>query len=260
MDLAARVNEVVSIEPNAGAIFDRGTWTSWADVQEFISAADAMLNRLGAGRDADVAVVLRNRAAAVALVWAILSTRRCLVTISPMQADEPLAEELRALRAPVVIAYQDDWDRPGIRGAVRLAGAIVVTIADAPLSLEVRGDPAPGHTGTAAGVAVKMLTSGTTGAPRRVEITYRELEQGFESAGVYRRATDDDKPKLRSGATIVALPLSHMSGLWLAVEAAVEGRKVAVLEKFEPREWAQLVREHRPGFANLPPTPIRMVL
>ena len=40
----------------------------------------------------------------------------------------------------------------------------------------------------------------------------------------------------------------------------VEGRSVALLEKFEVGAWVELVRRHRPGYVRLAPTVLRMVL
>ena len=40
----------------------------------------------------------------------------------------------------------------------------------------------------------------------------------------------------------------------------IEGRSVALLEKFEVGAWMELVRQHRPGYVRLPPTALRMVL
>jgi acyl-coenzyme A synthetase/AMP-(fatty) acid ligase len=40
----------------------------------------------------------------------------------------------------------------------------------------------------------------------------------------------------------------------------VEGRSVALLEKFEVGPWAELVSRHRPGYVRLAPTALRMVL
>ena len=55
-------------------------------------------------------------------------------------------------------------------------------------------------------------------------------------------------------------PLAHISGLYFAIAAAIDGRGIALLERFEVGPWVELVRRHRPGYVRLPPTALRMVL
>jgi acyl-coenzyme A synthetase/AMP-(fatty) acid ligase len=40
----------------------------------------------------------------------------------------------------------------------------------------------------------------------------------------------------------------------------MDGRGIALLERFEVGAWVELVRRHRPGYVRLPPTALRMVL
>ena len=69
-------------------------------------------------------------------------------------------------------------------------------------------DQAPdGH---APGVAVRMLTSGTTGPPKRIDLRYEMLELVMRGAKHYETATGSDL-RLRSGVVIVNAPLVHVS-------------------------------------------------
>ena len=66
--------------------------------------------------------------------------------------------------------------------------------------------------------------------------------------------------RLHSRTDILWASLAHISGLYFAVSHVIEGRSVALLEKFEVGPWAELVRRHRPGYVRLAPTALRMVL
>src|SRR6266581_3200748 len=68
------------------------------------------------------------------------------------------------------------------------------------------------------------------------------------------------EPHLRSRTDILWASLAHISGLYFAIAQAVEGRSIALLEKFEVGPWTALVKRHRPGYVRLAPTALRMVL
>src|SRR6202044_4204767 len=101
-------------------------------------------------------------------------------------------------------------------------------------------------------------TSGTTGRPKRVELTYERMTAGFRAAGL---AFDEvHKAQLPTRPDILWASLAHISGLYFAVAHAVEGRSIALLERFEVAAWSELVSLHRPGYVRLAPTALRMVL
>ena len=111
----------------------------------------------------------------------------------------------------------------------------------------------------APGVAVRMLTSGTTGPPKRIDLRYEMLDQVMRGAKHYETGTGSDV-RLRSGVVIVNAPLVHVSGVFRVVQAVLDGRRIALLERFSVDGWVAAVREHRPKTVSLVPTALRMVL
>ena len=75
----------------------------------------------------------------------------------------------------------------------------------------------------------------------------------------YERAADTDV-RLREGVVIVNAPLVHVSGVFRVVQAMLDGRRIALLERFTVDGWADVVRRHRPKTVSLVPTALRMVL
>jgi long-chain acyl-CoA synthetase len=259
IDLGARIGAVLGLEPDAPAIEQDGCWHTWGELSAVAGAVDDCLTEAGHGPGSAVAVVLRNCWSVAAAVLGLLSTRRCVVVVSPIQTDDGLRADLRSLRPSVVLAAEGDWDGPGLAGVEGLGLAVG---AEAAAVRMVRQSPAAAQ--TRPGVAIDMLTSGTTGRPKRVAQSYAALESALQSVRAYTSrgpsVEDGDRPQLSSAVSIIALPLSHMSGLWPLIQAVAEGRRVSLLERFEPFAWAELVRTHRPVSAGLPPAPMRMVL
>src|SRR5579864_9732006 len=104
-----------------------------------------------------------------------------------------------------------------------------------------------------------MLTSGTTGPPKRVPLSYETLWRVLAGAKHYERNPDTDL-RLRSGVIIVNSPLVHLGGLFRILQCVNDGRSFCLLERFRVDEWIDAVRRHRPRTVSLVPAALRMVL
>ena len=107
--------------------------------------------------------------------------------------------------------------------------------------------------------AVRMLTSGTTGPPKRVDLSYRMLERVLVGAKHYE-SNRDETAHLRRGVAIVNSPLVHLGGLFRVLQCVTDGRSFCLLERFTVDAWSDAVRRHRPATASLVPAALRMVL
>jgi len=266
MNLSNRIRQVLTLDPAAPAVEFEGRWHSWGELAAWIEGFDRVLATAGIGPDEAVGVLLRNRPAIVGALLAVLATRRCVVSLNPMQGPEKLARELRSLRLPAVVAHRDDWADARLREVAGEIGGVAVEMAEEPAASCValpgmearRGGP---HRDRLPGVAVEMLTSGTTGAPKRVALLYRSLEQSLLGAAHYESGKGEaGAPALKNGVAVVAAPLVHVSGMWRTVQALADGRRISLLERFTVEGWRDLVRRHRPKVSSLVPTALRMVL
>src|SRR5579859_4229436 len=148
-----------------------GHWALWGAVRSLIELVDDELTTAGCGPGGRVAVVLTNRMESVAALIAIFRGGRTLVTISPLQPPERLSADLAASAAPFVLAPSALWSERIFSQTVAEIGATGWSLDEGELTLRVQGskniEPEPG--GSA--VAIEMLTSGTTGAPKRIPLT-----------------------------------------------------------------------------------------
>jgi acyl-CoA synthetase (AMP-forming)/AMP-acid ligase II len=198
-----------------------------------------------------VAVLLRNRPAHVGLLLGLLRAGACVVTANPERGAERVREDLASLAVGTIAGERADLDAlaPTARWFTSDELGTVAVDGDAP-------DRA-GHLRPA--VAVEMLTSGTTGPPKRVPLTYDTLLRVLVGAKYYERNPDEDL-RLRSGITIVNSPLVHLGGLFRILQCVNDGRSFCLLERFRVDEWADAVRRHRPRTVSLVPAALRMVL
>lgn len=259
------LNGVLALDPAADVIEFHNTWYTWGQLAGTIAAVRGAFRQLGLGQDARVGVLLRNRPSAFAAVLAVVSEDACMVSINSLLPDDRLLQDLRDLKLPVVVAEQDDLARPGVLDALRDAGTAVVQLPgildgasllpgfDVTTGLDIRA--------TEPGVIIEMLTSGTTGAPKRIPLKRNAFQTSFFSALSYEKGRrSDDPPKLRSGTQILSNPLTHIGGLWGALTCIVGGRKACLLEKFTVPIWRDAIVRHRPKVAGAVPAGLRMIL
>jgi acyl-CoA synthetase (AMP-forming)/AMP-acid ligase II len=209
-------------------------------------------------------MLLRNEPALVGAVLGVLMSGRCVVTLNPHQGDAKLADDLRALHLPAIAGVADDWARAEVRAAADGALGIELTRRSSGPIARVPGleKPGPGpHRGPSPGIAVEMLTSGTTGTPKRVQLGYAALEQSLlGSSEHYEKKSEEGAPRLRQGVAIINAPLVHVGGLWRTLQCMADGRPIALLERFRVEPWLELVRRHKPKTVSLVPAALKMVL
>uniref|UniRef100_A0A5Q5CK34 AMP-dependent synthetase and ligase n=1 Tax=Mycobacterium sp. (strain JLS) TaxID=164757 RepID=A0A5Q5CK34_MYCSJ len=239
-----------------------GHWVSWGSVRALVDLIDRELTAAGCGPAGRVAVVLTNRMESVAALIAIFRGGRTLVTVSPLQPPERLSADLTAAAAPFVLAPSALWSEQVFTHAVADLGATGWSLDPGHLDMRTRattdvsnGEPADGS------VAIEMLTSGTTGAPKRIPLTRTQLEASLAAALQHNERPESlSKPALSGTVGLVTLPIVHIGGLWSLLQSLVAARPVAMLDRFTVPGWHAAVKEHRPAVAGLPPAAIRSVL
>ncbi|HKY16866.1 MAG TPA: AMP-binding protein [Microthrixaceae bacterium] len=250
--LSDRIAQIPAIDPAAPAVDFEGTWHSWGDLDRTIVAVGDVVNRPGS----QVGIILRNRPAHVAALLGVLRAGGCVVAINPHRGVARTRDDIAALGLDTILGTAADLaelvSAPGVRTTVMigdLATTPTVATHDAPAAT---ASPLPG-------VAVRMLTSGTTGPPKRVELAYDTLERVLLDAKHYER-NKESSARLRSGVVIVNSPLVHLGGLFRILQCINDGRAFCLLEKFTVDGWYDAVRRHRPLTVSLVPAALRMVL
>ncbi|MEE3753096.1 AMP-dependent synthetase [Mycobacterium intracellulare] len=236
-----------------------GRWATWGSVRSLTERIDRELTAAGCQTGGRVAVVLSNRMESVAALIAIFRGGRTLVTISPLQPPERLSEDLAASGVSFVLAPSALWSDEVFNRAVADLGATGWRLDEGELAMWVRGT-AEAVSGDPA-VAIEMLTSGTTGAPKRIPLTREQLEASLAAALRHNdRPEMRTKPPLTGTVGLVTLPIVHIGGLWSLLQSLVAARPIAMLDRFTVPGWHALVTQYRPAVAGLPPAAMRSVL
>jgi long-chain acyl-CoA synthetase len=246
--LGRRIVDVLDLQPEAPAIEYDGKWLSWGQIAEMARRIQSLdVAELGVG------ILLRNSPAHVAAFLGVLMGGGTVVVINPSRGDERIRADIESLNLPLVIGTPDDLSTL----VTPTACTTTVAISDVTNLPQVNAGDGPAPESGRAGVAVRMLTSGTTGPPKRIDLTYDMLARS-----VIGRDFDalPQPTELRSGVAIVNAPLVHIGGVFRVLQCVCEARAFALLDRFELDQWADAVRRHRPKAVSLVPAALRTVL
>ena len=227
------------IEPAGLALCDDRD-RSWSELAEVVSAWKERLAALGVGPGDRVLVVGENGPAAVALTFAVAATRGWIVNVNARLS----AREIDAIAAharprlslflcasPEARAYAE---RVGAREALDEGwGPIAWTAPDESAPPEpCTGDPAQD-------VAALLYTTGTTGEPKGVMLTHRNLMFIAANSRALRRLEPRDR-------VYGLLPVSHVYGLAsVCLGTLFSGASLHPQARFSPESMMRFVGEHR---------------
>src|SRR5215207_2073207 len=255
MTVRDRLAQLLREAPSeADALEFEGRWWSWGRLQSAAAAVEEALSAAGLGPAGRVGVVLENRPEITAAVLAVLASGRCLVTMSPLQPPDRLAADITRSGVPVLLAGPEVLQRPGVVDAAAAAGLVLHMDAEGAVATVAGAVPPDSEPNP--GVSVEMLTSGTTGPPKRVRLTDRQMDVAMVSSGQLPREGE----MLRSGVGLVTTPMVHIGGLWGVLSTLYAERKAVLMPRWQLGPWVDAVERHRPRATGLVPAAIRTVM
>tara|TARA_R110001599_G_scaffold60755_9_gene168687 strand:+ start:3496 stop:5001 length:1506 start_codon:yes stop_codon:yes gene_type:complete len=254
---------VMALDETAPVIDHKDVWYTWGKLNAQVNAISELLTGLDVPAGGRVGVLLHNRPGHVAAILSVLASDRCLVTLNPLYPDETLAGDIGSLAVPVVIGEAADLARPGILAALEASGAAIIEI-DPLLGGTVRKTKGRGELPNESGsraIAIEMLTSGTTGKPKRVPLTRAAFDASFAAVAKYEKSRElTPQVKLRDNTTLIINPVTHIGGIYGVIGALMAGRRICLVERFSVENWAHAVVRHRPKVAPGVPAALRMIL
>ncbi len=242
--LIQRIADVLDLQPDSHAIEYGGRWISWAQVATSAQRIATMTS------GAEVGMLSRNRPGHVAAFLGVLLGGGTVVVINPSRGDERTKNDIVGLQLPVIVGERGDLTTLIPAGTPTVAISGLLDDADVPT-------PPDRDAGPPSGVAVRMLTSGTTGPPKRIDLSYDMLARSVMGPEPEHAASPQGP---RRGVAIVNSPLVHIGGVFRVLQCVAEARPFVLLERFELDAWAEAVRKHRPRAASLVPAALRTVL
>ena len=171
----------------------------------------------------------------------LFSAARAGVAVTPLNY-RLSSEGLRALidRLPDPLVVVDDEYREAVGDGYRVMSAPEF-LAAARTAEPAAEFPDPDSVG------VVLFTSGTTSAPKAVELTHNNLTSYITGTVEFGSAADGD-------AALICVPPYHIAGVSAALSNLYAGRKMVYLTHFDAREWVRLVQAEGVTSATVVPT------
>ena len=263
--LGERIRAVFALDPEAIAVEAGAGRSRWADLTAASERLEQALQQGGIAPAMPVGWVASNRAGAIAAFASLVMNGRMVVPLRPRQTSASFPDELAAQKLQAVVGDTDDWADEDAIAAATKAGSLGIAVAGT-ASFDVRVVPelsragAGPHRSPMPGYVLERLTSGTTGAPKRIPVLESVLVPSLQSAEQKGTRTESHALQLKTSPSFLLKPFSHAGGLFGLLLALYQARPMVLFEKFVPEEWALAVSLYRPKSASLVPAMIQMII
>ena len=258
-----RIADVFALAPDSVAIQAGDQTVTWGQLRQAAKDVEELLQNSGVDASAPVGWAARNRPTAVVAFVALIVSGRMVVPLRPSYVAANFTEDIAEQRLQAVIGDIEDWSDDEVVAAAKDAGSVGIEIGGPPFSARVipgLEKPGPGpHRDVADGFVLERLTSGTTGAPKRIPVS-RDILMPSLRSGEQKSATSNAPLALKRSPALLFKPFSHAGGLFGLLMALYQARPIVLFEKFNVDDWVAAVKKYRPKAASLVPAMIRMVL
>jgi acyl-CoA synthetase (AMP-forming)/AMP-acid ligase II len=234
------------------ALVDGPTGRTYSHAQTAAAIAGAARALAGRGvRRGDVVALYAANSPEYAIAFhAVVALGAVCTTINPTYTVTELAFQLEHSGALALLAGPEVLDRA--REAAGRAGVGDVGEIDALLDGDPGGAALDGAADSEDLVALPY-SSGTTGLPKGVMLSHRNLVANILQSTVQQPVTADD-------TLVGVLPLFHIYGLSVVMNAVLRnGATLVTMPRFDLEDYLGLVQEHRATKAHLVP-PIVLAL
>jgi long-chain acyl-CoA synthetase len=243
-------------EPHLPMIEYGGTLYSRGQIADYACTILALLNSAGVPRDAAIGVVGRNRPLHAAAILGLVSDGRIATMIYAFQSPAALAKDIASTGFSAVIAEPEDWSADAVAAASE-SGALGIMIdtaaGSAALVSGLENFVNPNYRRHSSDIAVEILSSGTTGPPKRIPVSKTIIARALEmtnASGTVTRGEFDISP----------WPIGSIGGIGRLIGSVVQRRPLVYFDKFNVAEWVDAVKRHRPRIVTGMPAMMQMVL
>lgn len=262
------IEERSAIDGSAPALSYKGQTMTYADLWGAVEDVASGLDQLGLRTGERVGVFLEKRPETVAAIFGTSLAGGVFVPINPVLKPRQVAHILDDCDVRVLVTSPDRWttladDLPPDRalGHVVLVGDRDVDVAGVDVhrwtDLVERATPRgptsdPARRRIDLDVAAILYTSGSTGSPKGVVLSHRNLIAGAESVSTYLENCSSD-------VILAALPISFDAGFSQLTTAFATGAHVVLVNYLLPADVVKLCAHHGvTGLTCVPPLWIQL--
>lgn len=211
-----------------------GTEVTYARLAERVERVAALLAERGFGPGDVLALRAPNVPPWAGVALAAMAAGGAVTGVLPASTQAEVVRQVEDSGASLLVTA------PGFQ----LPAVDTIEIGDDLLA--ARGT-APSPAGDPDALALLPYSSGTTGLPKGVMLTHRNLVAGVRQAAAGLRPTADD-------VVLALAPFAHVMGFVVTLGASLAaGARVVTLPRFEPEAFLAAVERHRVTMLIVPP-------
>jgi acyl-CoA ligase (AMP-forming) (exosortase A-associated) len=251
--------------PDAPALHDAASTTSYAQLASQIRAFASGLQTLGVQRGERVAIYLDKRLETVVASFGAPASGAVFVPINPLLKPDQVGYILRDCGVRVLVTSLERARslQPVLKDCPELAHVVLVGASEAmPRAANAQSihgwtqllqcEPRPGHRIVDIDMVGILYTSGSTGKPKGVVLSHRNMVAGAKSVASYLENRSDD-------VLLAALPLSFDAGFSQLTTAFHAGASVVLLNYLLPKDVVTAMARHGvTGLTAVPPLWIQL--
>jgi long-chain acyl-CoA synthetase len=250
-------------ESTQPAIEFQREWHTWGQMRHVAERLAKLIDASGVGPHAPIAFVPRNRPSAIAALLGLIAQGRSVRMLYAFQSSAALAQDVERLRPAVLVAAAEDYSDELV-SVLRAHGvaALALVEMDASALPGLAQSRRESEISSPAPPRIELLTSGTTGPPKRFTIGFDLIAKHFIGASL----TQSSPGFAHSGAVselppfLLFMPLGNISGVYSTLPVMLKGQRAALLERFSVAAWHDHILRYRPQVSGLPPAGVQMVL
>jgi acyl-CoA ligase (AMP-forming) (exosortase A-associated) len=243
--------------PEAPALTYKDQTVGYGQLWQRCLVAGAQLAGLGIGPGERVAIYLEKRVETVVAIFGASVAGAISVPVNHVLKPAQVAHILRDSGALVLVTSGDRLAQlAGELVGTDVADVVVIGASDATRPDGIRVHPwcegeavadVPARAGIDVDPAAILYTSGSSGKPKGVVLSHRNLIVGAESVSTYLKNTGDD-------VILSVLPLSFDAGLSQVTTAFSVGAHCVLMNYLLPRDVPKLCTKHGvTGITGVPP-------
>ena len=249
--------------PQAVALSDGPLKLNYSDLDSAVAGFAGALMTLGIQRGERVAIYLEKRFETVIASFGAPAAGAVFVPLNPLLKAEQVAFIMQDCDVRVLVTSPERYALlsvqlttcGGLRHVVLTGEGPAASIAGVELhrwQALLDAPPRAGHRVIDTDMAAILYTSGSTGAPKGVVLSHRNMVAGAKSVASYLQNDERD-------VLLAALPLSFDAGFSQLTTAFHSGARVVLLNYLMPRDVLKaMAREGVTGVTAVPPLYIQL--